>query len=348
MLLRGWTQYFLLPPPSLSCAPIRDANPISQLCDDSFEEHVLGYPPEKTGLHLHGINESTKTFRTLPQASVDAFAAEWGFIQTASITLDSIAAVESFTSNCAKTGQWNGEAVEGFVVRTHVTKPPRGKGNRKSVEEPPYEAGSSFFFKVKFDEPYMMYRDWRELTKMILSSKGNASLSVRKLPKAKLKRPETQVYVKWVLEEIGRDRGLFEQYTKGKGIIETRERFLQWMETDEGIELLEKAKKGKLSLGYDAGKSFGKTIILPIAVPGCGTLFPYMSVVLPCSCAVPGKTSVAVALAHVFGFAHTQSDDVQAKKAAPKFLKNVTTLLHKNDVVIADKCVPHPILFHPV
>jgi tRNA ligase len=46
---------------------------------------------------------------------------------------------------------------------------------------------------------------------------------------------------------------------------------------------------------------------------------------------------VALALTHLFGFAHTQSDDVTAKKAAPAFLKNVKNLLGKNDVVIADK-----------
>jgi tRNA ligase len=39
----------------------------------------------------------------------------------------------------------------------------------------------------------------------------------------------------------------------------------------------------------------------------------------------------------MFGFGHTQSDNVKAKKAAPVFIKNVTTLLGKKDVVIADK-----------
>ena len=52
-----------------------------------------------------------------------------------------------------------------------------------------------------------------------------------------------------------------------------------------------------------------------------------------------GKTAVAVALAHIFGFGHTQSDDVQAKKPAPAFIRNVTKLLEKKDVVIADKFV---------
>lgn len=50
-----------------------------------------------------------------------------------------------------------------------------------------------------------------------------------------------------------------------------------------------------------------------------------------------GKTSVSVALSHIFGFGHTQSDDVHAKKSAPAFLKNVVKLLQSHDVVIADK-----------
>jgi tRNA ligase len=44
-----------------------------------------------------------------------------------------------------------------------------------------------------------------------------------------------------------------------------------------------------------------------------------------------------VALAELFGFGHTQSDDVKAKKPAPMFIKNVKKLLGDNDVVIADK-----------
>ena len=50
----------------------------------------------------------------------------------------------------------------------------------------------------------------------------------------------------------------------------------------------------------------------------------------------PGKTSISIALAHIFGFGHTQSDDVLA---APAFIRNVTNLLYEHDVVIADKYV---------
>jgi tRNA ligase len=154
-----------------------------QLCDDGFEEHVLAYAPEKTGLHLHGINKSTKAFKTLPQAEVDAFADEWGFIKTHSIILDSAAKVKDFTDNVAKTGIWNGEAVEGFVIRTHVVKPKEGV---RETAASPYPPRSTFFFKVKFDEPYMMYRDWREFTETLLSTKG--SLNDAKLSTMRMKR----------------------------------------------------------------------------------------------------------------------------------------------------------------
>ena len=50
-----------------------------------------------------------------------------------------------------------------------------------------------------------------------------------------------------------------------------------------------------------------------------------------------GKTSLAVALKHLFGFGHVQSDDIHAKKPAPIFIKRVVEELNKHDVVIADK-----------
>lgn len=242
-----------------------------QLCDDSFEEHVLGYPQEKTGLHLHGLNVSTKEFKTLSHQEVDAFAEEWGFIKTASLTLNSIAEVKEFTTEIGRTGKWNGEAVEGFVVRTHVTKPPAGKG--KSASASPYAPGSSFFFKVKFDEPYMMYRDWREVTRSLLNSKG--PMTAASLPKSKMKRAETKLYVRWVIDEIKRDPKPFENFGKGKGIIATREKFLRWLETDQGKKEVIKSQEGTLeTTTVKDTKTYEKTIIVPVAIPGCGMSLP--------------------------------------------------------------------------
>jgi hypothetical protein len=60
------------------------------------------------------------------------------------------------------------------------------------------------FSKIKFDEPYMMYRDWREIIKSLLSRGENA-----KLPKDKMKRSETKTYVEWVRREIENHPKLF-------------------------------------------------------------------------------------------------------------------------------------------
>ncbi|KAF9226083.1 hypothetical protein BS17DRAFT_776626 [Gyrodon lividus] len=281
---------------------------VAELCDDNFEEHVLAYPPEKSGLHLHGINENCKELHTLPTEIIHLFAEEWGFLKTETKTLDTIQEVKAFTDEIAKTGKWNGDALEGFVVRTHIIDPKPGSASLD--KRPPYSTGSSFFFKVKFDEPYMMYRDWREVTKALLSTKG--SLNDAKLPKSKMKRKETQIYLKWVKNEIQTNRDAFKGYAHGKGIIAVRERFLAWLNT-EGDTDPDSVPEVQNS------KEFGKTIILPVAIPGCG------------------KTAVAVALAYLFPFGHTQSDDVQGKKAASVFIKNVINLLKNHDVVIADK-----------
>ncbi|KAF7325358.1 tRNA ligase [Mycena venus] len=277
---------------------------VAELCDDSFEEHVLAYPAEMTGLHLHGLNESTKAFKTQPHAIVDAFAEEWGFIKTASTELPH----HCCRARIHRRGQQD-RRVERRprrrLCRPHAGRAPPPTATPRSA--PPYPSGASFFFKVKFDEPYMMYRDWREVTKSLLGmrrAKGKGKgdgMSIDALPKSKMRRAETQVYARWVIEEIRRDPGAFAEYNENKGYRK-------------------KALKSKGGAKTTPGEGdFGKTIILPVAIPGCG------------------KTAVAVALSHIFGFGHTQSDDVNAKKPAPIFIKNVTDLLKKHDVVIADK-----------
>ena len=91
-----------------------------QLCNDNFEENVLPYSAENTGLHLHGINECSWHFQTQPTAVLDAFAREWGFIPTASFELPSLQEVKAFTKEVGRSSVWNGEALEGFVVRSTV------------------------------------------------------------------------------------------------------------------------------------------------------------------------------------------------------------------------------------
>src|SRR4051812_24850459 len=64
-----------------------------------------------------------------------------------------------------------------------------------------------------------------------------------------------------------------------------------------------------------------KTMIVPVAAPGCG------------------KTLLGLALCRLYGFGHTQSDDVTTKRTAAGFLKNIETLLKKEVVVYCDRSV---------
>jgi tRNA ligase len=199
---------------------------------------------------------------------VDKFAREWGFIVTVSHELSSVVEVQAFVEEVGRSGKWNGEALEGFVVRTTVHRPPTN-GENAHADASPYPPGSSFFFKIKFDD-YMMYRDWREITKSLLSRGESA-----KLPEAKMKRPGTKTYVEWVKREIKCRPKLFEGYMKRHGIIASRERFLEWLETEEG-----RGKKKTAETGEEATRSssrnFGRTIIMPIAIPGVGaSRFPF-------------------------------------------------------------------------
>ncbi|KIS70946.1 tRNA ligase [Mycosarcoma maydis] len=156
-----------------------------ELCDDSFEEHVLAYSAARSGLHLHGLNANSPEFRTRTMPEVDEFANEWGFIPTRWLQLDSLDQVQSVTSRIEQTGAWEGEPIEGFVIRTHM---PDAKAMQSLAEtnvvSPPYAPGQAWFYKVKFDEPYLMYRDWRELARKMVKDKAEWETKVASLPAA--------------------------------------------------------------------------------------------------------------------------------------------------------------------
>ena len=110
-----------------------------------------------------------------------------------------------------------------------------------------------------------MYRDWREVTKILLSTKG--PMTPAALPKSKMERTETKLYVKWVIKEIRKDRASFNGYAKGKGIIATREKFLRLLK-EKGADALEFSNEvDKTDVATDEPR---KTIIVPVAIPGCG------------------------------------------------------------------------------
>lgn len=302
---------------------------VLELCDDSFEEHVIATPVHWTGLHLHGLNTNTASFNSLPPSEVDGFAHDFGFIPTKYATLHSISEVREYTTKISETGAWDGEVIEGFVVRCLVKSSTTSRSG-----QPPYSPGTPLFFKVKFEEPYKLYRAWREITRVMLplltADTIESKADIWKKVKRKVSRPEEAVYADWAGTAILVEPTLFDAYDKG--VIRVRERFLKWTEGD-GQAAWAQAKAGKYKLkGVSIEKPKAdqklertkvglkkKYIIVPAAIPGCG------------------KTLVGVALAELFQSGHTQSDDVTTKKTAPTFLKNIAGLLGKVDVVYADR-----------
>lgn len=233
---------------------------------------MIATPEHWTGLHLHGLNSNTPHFSTSSPSDVAAFAKEFGFIQTKYIQLESLEQVKSFTTDLAQSGTWEGEMIEGFVVRCTVKN-----GQDGMIQSaPPYRANSPFFFKVKFEEPYLLYRQFREITRVMLplleSTNTQKKEEIWKKVRSRAKRPEVKVYSTWVGKMMEKEPELFEDYNRG--VIRVRERFLKWAEED-GKKQWDDARAGKIDKEQRSGNRDGlprKWIVVPAAIPGCGKI----------------------------------------------------------------------------
>ncbi|KAJ4300164.1 tRNA ligase [Collariella sp. IMI 366227] len=269
----------------------RNATAVAELCDDSFEEHILAYEPDKAGLYLHGININNPEFMTYPSPLVQKFAEDWGFIKTGLILIDDVNDVKAFLEEVAETGAHDGRDVEGFVIRCKMTTKPG---------EAPYQ---DWFFKYKFEEPYLMYRQWREATKALISGR---QFKIRKHNKI------TEEYLLYVRKRLAADRGLAKAYVQNHGIIKLRNDFLDF-----------KNMKGSDAAnieGLDNNATVtGDVILVPIATIGCG------------------KTTIGLALANLFGWGHIQNDNITGAKRPPRFTKAVLDQLQEFPAVFADR-----------
>jgi len=205
---------------------------------------------------------------------VSSFAADFGFIPTKYVEVPTLDALKDFTDKIAQSGEWEGDQIEGFVVRCTVAE-------STAEGKPPYKPGAPFFFKVKFDEPYLLYRQWREITRALLplretDDKQKIAEVWKKVRGKAAKRQELAVYADWAGDEMTRNPELFDGYDRG--VVRVREVFLRWTEEEEGQKAWKQAKKGKYQLrggqpqkpAVDKSTLPKKHILVPIAVPGTG------------------------------------------------------------------------------
>ena len=263
---------------------------VGELCDDDFEEHVLAYPPELAGLYVHGINYNLPEFATMSGPDVHQFADEWGFKKAEYQMVETLDEVKTFLTDCAETGSWNGRDTEGFVVRCKL---------RDSSGQP----GIDWFFKYKFEEPYLMYRQWREATKAVISLKP---------PRYRKHKDITERYLLYARRRLAQDPSLAKKYNQNHGIIEMRDGFLAEIGKRGADIIAEEQEDG------EAGPQ--NILLVPIATIGCG------------------KTTIALALVKLFGWGHIQNDNIQGKGNRPqRFVLALTNTMAANKVVIADR-----------
>lgn len=268
-----------------------NATAVGELCDDRFEEHVLAYDENAAGIYLHGINYNLPEFVTLPSAEVHKFADAWGFKKAQYLVIDDLDNVKKFLDKCNETGSWNGRETEGFVIRCKMSETGRE----------PYR---DWFFKYKFEEPYLMYRQWRECTKAVISGK---------LPKIKKHHKITEEYLQYARRQLAKDPNIGKLYNQNHGIIAMREGFLR----ERGLKGSDIIKMENEDRSEEVTKN---VVLVPIASIGCG------------------KTTVSLALARLFGWGHIQNDNIpKQKNRQKKFALELTNSLAAHPVVIADR-----------
>jgi tRNA ligase len=271
----------------------RNATAVAELCDDDFEEHILAYGKDIAGLYLHGININLPEFMTYSGPQVQTFAEEWGFRKTDFLVHEDIQSTKTFLEQVAETGHYNGRDVEGFVIRCKAKID--GKG--------PYV---DWFFKYKFEEPYLMYRQWRECTKSLIAGKT---------PRYRKHIEITADYLLYARKRIAQNSKMAKQYQLNHGIIQLRNDFLKEKNL-KGSDII----RQEYALLGGAPEDVQKNVILvPIATIGCG------------------KTTIALALSHLFGWGHVQNDNIVGKGRPPRFTSQILNQLEEKPVVFADR-----------
>ncbi|MDR3041711.1 MAG: hypothetical protein LBU71_13435 [Acinetobacter pittii] len=256
-----------------------------ELCDDSFEEHILPYSPQHTGLHIHGVNYNKPIFETWAMDRVAQVAERFGFLSVSYKTYSTFEDVfKLFRQLEIDQGYYNNKPIEGVVVRCLLDTPT-----------------SDFFFKYKLDEPYLLFREFRELTKNYLTNPKEFKL--------KLRYTQSQNYLTWLKKKARDEPELFEGIARNHGIVKCRELFYEESKLDIDCTKAE----NYVSKSVDKVKY----VIMTVGTIGCG------------------KTSLTRSLGLLFpSWGHVQSD---ACKTGKSFIKQTLLSLNRHNVVIAEK-----------
>lgn len=274
---------------------------VAELCDDSYEEHVVAYPPEIAGLYLHGLNFNTRDFHTKDMASVTEFATRWGFKKVDYTTIDRFSDLMSYVSGVATLGKHNGREIEGFVVRC--------KRNEQD-----------FFFKYKFEQPYFLYRQLREATLKLFSDDQKRNIREVLTTYLRFKRI-TLAYLEFAQTYFAKNPEAQNEFKENRGIISLRQQFLSSLgyNDNQGLALLEMENSESLAERLELLLKESKTVycVSTIAFPGSG------------------KTTTCMTLANLFSnWSHVQNDNYSNAKA---FYSDIVQHFLNDKLVFVDR-----------
>ena len=125
---------------------------------------------------------------------------EWGFLPVPYKVLPDIKAVRNLEDALRHEDEFENRQVEGVVIRCKT------------------KYGSTFFFKIK-NETYNTWREWREITKAILSEKAYRCRYERSI-----------FYGHWVKERLKDHPEWFSEYKHSKNITFIRDEFEKYWE----------------------------------------------------------------------------------------------------------------------
>ncbi|KAJ1858087.1 trna ligase [Coemansia sp. RSA 638] len=263
----------------------RNATAVFELCDDAFEEHILEYPERTRGLYLHGINRNSVELDTWPSTEVAKVAEYFGFNVVKRFEFNSALEGRELADSVRKDEMLEGRIIEGFVMRCKLN----------GTDEP-------YMFKIKYDIPYLMFREWRVVTDCILSKKSYRT-----------SYPMTKNYAAWVKQQVRTNPADFTSFRNQKGHFVVRKRFFEFYKQYGASEEEFYDQISQISGGT-------KVLLMPVASIGCG------------------KTTISVALSRLFGFGHIQSDNTIGKKnARGLFQEAVLDEFGGTTFVIADR-----------
>lgn len=275
-----------------------NATAVAELCDDEFEEHVLEYTKDRSGLYLHGLNLNTIKFKSYSMDKVDAFAREWGFRPLKYFVKDDFDSLWEYLTKAAETGTCDGQEVEGFVVRTR-------------------NANEDFFFKYKFEEPYLLYRQFRETARALMNGTPIADI----VAKQKKHNYVIGQYLDFTKELFEKNPAIMDAFNNNQGIVKVRKMFMEkfGLSTNNGMALLKYDNLDSQMKQLSLGETEFKYVLIPISTVGCG------------------KTTTFATLTSLFPeWGHVQNDNISNSSKLKLHNRTLATLRHYQ-VVFCDR-----------